>query len=235
MENIKLETVPTGLDHLHFLTKMNLQNRSLSESELKKHSAELCLLGTAMNALYQAGTCHRKCWGGGHVLETMVARVYNLACSSYSLISIGFYDESMNLVRSIGEIGNLIVMSVNSKEQIQEWINSDKKTRINKFSPAKVRKIIGDQALMDGEMYSNLCESYTHITANAKPNMHNSMKLSVCGGRIQPDGISKALEELVHIVVAIAMYVCMFFKYQDLLKEIGDQLKSITSGKVRET
>jgi len=228
MKNIKLETVPMGLDHLRFLTKMNQKNRLLSESELKKHSAELCLLGTAMNTLYQAATCHRKCWGGGHVLETMVARVYNLACSSYSLLSIGFYDESMNLVRSIGEIANLIVMSVDSEEQIQKWIKSDKKTRLKNFSPAKVRKIIGDQALMDGDMYSNLCESYTHITVNAKPNMHNSMGQSICGGRMQPDGISKSLEELVHIVVAVAMYVCIFFKYPDLLKEIKDQLKSIT-------
>lgn len=224
MENIKLETVPSELEHLRFLSEMNRQNRSLSELELEKHSSELRLLGTSMNALYQAGTCHRKCWGGGHVLETLVARIYNLACSSYSLISIGFYDESMNLVRSIGEIANIIVMSVGRKEQIQEWIHSDKKTRMKKYSPAKVRAIIGDQALMDGEVYSNLCESYTHITAGAKPNMHNEVDLSICGGRMQPDGISKALDELTNIVVPVAMYVCRYFQYPDLLEEIGNQV-----------
>lgn len=225
MENIKLETVPSELNHLRFLSEMNRQNRSLSELELEKHSAELRLLGTSMNALYQAGTCHRKCRGGGHVLEILVARIYNLTCSSYSLISIGFYDESMNLVRSIGEIANIIVMimSVGRKEQIQEWIHSDKKTRMKKYSPAKVRAIIGDQALMDGEVYSNLCESYTHITAGVKPNMHNEVDLSICGGRIQPDGISKALDELTNIVVPVAMYVCSYFQYPDLLEEIKNQ------------
>ena len=230
MDTTKLEFVPSKLEHIRLLSNMNTQNRSLSESELKKHSAELGLLGSSLNALYQAGTCHRKCLGGGHVLETLVSRVYNLSCSSYSLISIGFYDESLNLVRSIGEIGNLIVMGAMTEGNIQEWIHSDKKTRLNKFSPAKVRKLIGEHAIMDSEWYSNLCESYTHIIAKAKPNMHNENDISICGGRMQAEGISKALGQLTEIVVAIALYICRYFQYEDLLEEIGSQINGANSG-----
>ena len=96
------------------------------------------MIGTALSALYQAATCHRKCHGGSHVLEALAGRVYNLACSAYSLITQGFYDEALNLIRSIGEISNLISLSIVDKEAIAEWLSSDQKTRIKKFRPARL-------------------------------------------------------------------------------------------------
>jgi hypothetical protein len=42
-------------------------------------SAEREVLGTSLSALYQVATCHRKCFGGGHVLESLSGRIYNLA------------------------------------------------------------------------------------------------------------------------------------------------------------
>lgn len=178
--------VPRELEHLKMIAVINQKNRTISNKHLKSHESDLRVLGTSLSVLFEAATCHRKCYGGDHVLEGIAARTYNLACSAYSLISIGFYDEALNLVRSIGEISNLVALSVKDKELWKEWVNSDKKTRIKKFSPTKVRILLGGDipTLMDEDWYSELCESYAHMTPDANPNMHNELQRRVAGGLI---------------------------------------------------
>ena len=112
--------IPIGLDHVRMISLLNKRKRLESENLLKKYEKDLTIFGTSLSALYQSATCHRKCHGGGHLFERIIGRTYNLACASYSLISIGFYDEAMNLVRSIGEIANLISLSVSDKVRFQE-------------------------------------------------------------------------------------------------------------------
>jgi hypothetical protein len=45
----------------------------------------------------------------------------------------------------IGEVSNLIALSVVDKKALKEWLSSDKKTRLRKFSPSKVRKALERQ------------------------------------------------------------------------------------------
>jgi len=80
--------VPTGLAHIDMLARFNQRNRELVQGALQEHRDALELLGRALHVLYLAATCHRKCWGGGHVMEFKAGRVYNLACAAYSLICI---------------------------------------------------------------------------------------------------------------------------------------------------
>jgi hypothetical protein len=96
------------------------------------------MIGTCLNALYQGRTCYRKCQGGSHLFERMSGRAYNLACGAYYLSVIGLYDESLNLIRDLGELTNLFVLSAFDHRKFQEWIDADRKTRLNKFSPKKV-------------------------------------------------------------------------------------------------
>jgi hypothetical protein len=183
--------IPSQLAHIAMLSRINARNRIVSEDVLNEHKGYLRLLGAALNAIYQAATCHRKCWNTGHVLEMMGARIYNLACAAYSLISIGFYDEALNLTRSIGEIANLIVLSTVDKELFGEWISSSKSERINRFGPGKIRQLLKEKdalVLMDGKWYSDLCEDYTHITAGVKPNFHDVLQRCICGGVIHEAG-----------------------------------------------
>ncbi len=49
---------------------------------------------------------------GPHVFESLCARSHNLGCSAYFLAMSGYYDESASLIRSLGEIGKLISLSV---------------------------------------------------------------------------------------------------------------------------
>jgi hypothetical protein len=214
--------IPTGLPHVALIGRLNKENRDASEQLLRKRTRDLELFGESLAALYIAGTCHRKCWGGDHILEKLAARVYNLACAAYSLISIGFYDEALSLARSIGEIANLLSLSVADAAKFAEWIRSSKAERIRGFSPAKVRKLIGDRGviLMDEAWYSELCESYTHVTPSTKPNSFNEENRNVCGGLVQARGVDTATEQLTALVSMIALFYCKYFQLDDFFERI---------------
>ena len=132
--------IPEGFEHLKMLDISGAKTRNDSRPKLKKSSLDLRLLGTCLSALYQAATCYRKCHAQGHVLEALAGRAYNLTAAAYTLITLGYYDEALNLTRSISEIANLISLSVVDKQALRDWLNADKNTRLKKFSPAKVRE-----------------------------------------------------------------------------------------------
>jgi hypothetical protein len=55
---------------------------------------------------------------------------------------LGYYDEALNLVHAIGETNNIVLLSVFDKVSFAQWLKADKKTRINKFGPVKVRLLL---------------------------------------------------------------------------------------------
>lgn len=219
--------VPCGLAHIAMIGRMNAENRKASEVLLRKQENDLRVLGIALTALYEAATCHRKCRGDDHVLEALGARIYNLSCAAYSLISIGFYDEALSLVRSIGEIANLLSLSVNDKPKFLEWLRSTKATRMKEFSPAKIRELLAQSGLvlMDKEWYSDLCEGYTHVTPETKPNNFNEEKRNIVGGVVQDKGVQCAIEQLTSLVSMVALFYCRYFELDDLFDAIVSEAK----------
>jgi hypothetical protein len=188
------------------------------------------VLGTSLSALYQAATCHRKCYGGPHILEALSGRAYNLACAAYRLAVQGFYDEAMNLVRSIGEISNLIALSVVDKEALCQWLSADPDTRKKKFSPVKVREMLaqsgGFPIHADRDWYTNLCEKYTHVHPGTRPNLHNAAGQAYVGGQFQADGLKTVLDELASVLCMTAMLVCQYVKLDDLYEELVQQIRA---------
>jgi len=150
--------VPSGKEHLALIERGSTLAERMSADVAREHECDRELIGTALNALYQAATCHRKCHGGPHILEALSGRLYNLGSSAFLLANRGFYDESLNLVRSMGEISNLISMSVIDKTAIKKWIASDKKTRLKEFGPVHVRTLLQQEApellIADTDWYS---------------------------------------------------------------------------------
>ncbi len=220
MENLG---IPNGLEHLKLLVDYGAPTRNASEPNLVKHSNDLFMIGICMCALYQAGTCHRKCHGGGHVLEALAGRAYNLSAAAYHLITLGYYDEALNLIRGIGEISNLVSLSVVDKCALAEWLSSDDKTRLQKFSPAKVRAMLKERdevyMIADKDWYSNLCEKYVHASPATKPNMHNE-SIAVVGGVYQHKGLETSLNELCTIIAATSLLICKYFNFDDLFQDI---------------
>lgn len=220
--------IPNGLDYVEMLKVLSEKARQGSESKnLDRNS--LRAIGSALSALYQAGSCHRACHGGPHVLEALAGRAHNLGCAAYLLIARGFYDEALNLVRSLGEISNLILLSVVDKDAHARWLAADHATRLRDFSPAKVRQLVyrGVPGIMyaDQDWYSSFCEKFTHVTPATKPNSHNDEGRSIVGGIFQPGGLSFSQGELATVLVSVALPVCRYFNFNDLFDELVEAVR----------
>jgi hypothetical protein len=217
--------IPSGREYLNMLATLDAITGGQSEGGLDGLPAStLRMVGTALSALYQAATCHRGCHGGSHVLEALSARMYNLGSAAYVLALRGFYDEALNLTRSIGEVSNLVALSVVDKKAIVDWLSSDKRTRLRKYSPSAVRKALErldpSLVLANESWYSRFCEMYTHVTPHTKPNMHNDTGQAYAGGVYQAEGLTRALSELGTVLGGVAIIVCGYFGFDDLSDEI---------------
>ena len=224
--------IPSGLNHLKMVTSIAEHNQHLSTSKMNAINHDLNILGISLSILYQAATCHRKCFGGSHILESLAGRAYNLACSSYLLICNGFYDEALNLVRSIGEITNLVSLSVVDKSALERWINSDTRTRLRDFSPSKIRTLLEkhDPALLcaNRDWYSHFCENYTHVHAGTKPNVHNADNQAYAGGTVQDDGLKLSVAELTNITTQLAMFISKYVEMTDMFSVLCDAINHST-------
>jgi hypothetical protein len=224
--------VVTGKEHLNRILFGVRSVQEESASALHEYETHSALIGTALTALFEAATCHRGCNHGPHIFESVCARAYNLGASAYLLAASGFYDEAANLIRSLGEIANLVSLSVSDPVLFQEWLTSDSETRKKKFSPYKIRVGLeksGGVQIADEGWYARFCEGYTHITPATKPGMHNDAGRGNAGGVYQAAGLRLALDELVTVIAALAMYVCKFFKFDDLFKELSRDFREVTS------
>ena len=74
--------IPTGLEYIKMIASFGEEISRDSVPYLANHKDDLDVLGTALSIFYITATCHRKCQGGSHVLESLVARAYNLALSA---------------------------------------------------------------------------------------------------------------------------------------------------------
>jgi hypothetical protein len=222
--------VPTGLAHFALIRAGGQHALGTSEPMLQEVKPQLEFFGWALATLYEVGTCNRKCWGGPHLLEALSVRVYNLGCSAYLLMVRGFYDEAMNLVRCIAEIGNLISLFRAEEDVVSRWVAADKKSRKRDFGPAAVRRRLeGAKGVLVAteDWYAEFCEAYTHPTPSVTPNMHNATGLGHAGGVVQEEGFKKSLDETIGKVGAVAMMVAAFAQLHDYLKEMSDRLDNL--------
>lgn len=227
---IKGIEVPTGLAHFALIRVGGQHSLEMSEPFLQTMKPKLEFVGWALAALYEVGTCNRKCWGGPHLLESLSVRVYNLGVSAYLLMVRGFYDEALNLVRSIAEIGNLISLVVAEKDVVSRWASIDEKTRKREFSPYAVRMRLekaGGVLIASEDWYARFCESYTHPTPGTTPNMHNSTGLGYAGGVVQEEGLKFTLDEVMGKVGAVALMAAAFAQLHDYVTALSEKLEDL--------
>jgi hypothetical protein len=154
-------------------------------------------------------------------MEFMAGRVYNLTCAAYSLISIAYYDEALNLTRSIGEGANLVALFHLDEHAFGKSVKASRRERMKEFSPARVRTRLraeGGVLLMD-----ELCETYTHPTPTTAPDQHNEMQRAICGGIVQEDGLRESLNALLSIAAAIVLYYTKLFQFDDLSEDVANR------------
>ena len=182
--------------------------------------AAACGVAPGLSCLYQIATCHRGCHGGGHLLERLCGRAYNTGAAAYHLLMRGLYDESLSLVRNLGELSNLMLLSVVDPAAMTEWSISDKETRRKKFSPVHIRLMLekANRPFYQQKWYGDLSETYVHASPDTAPNNHSGH--SMVGGIFQKEGAEKTLEELSVMLFNIATMGCRFRGYENLVDEL---------------
>lgn len=188
--------------------------------------ADFALLGTALSVTFQISTCHNGCRGGDHILEALVGRTYNLASGAFLLITRGYYDESLCLVRSAGEISNLLMLFTH-QGKYEEWVTATTSERMRNFQPKEVRKLLKNSFTpMSSEWYSELCEKAAHVTPDTVPNLHNSDDTMYVGGIQQQEGFRHCVEQLAMIAVSIAMITSGLLSQPALHEKMLNEIKS---------
>jgi hypothetical protein len=141
--------------------------------------------------LYHFSCCHWGCHGKEHIFERLAGKCVNNLSLSYRAIEYGYYDEALSLVRSVGEIANLLNLFWRENSHIRLWLDADERTRIRKYGPAAVRKLL---EAADGLVpfnqahYQYLCETAVHPTPHSKPNAYSDLQQPILGVVFQESG-----------------------------------------------
>jgi hypothetical protein len=227
--NKQKEELPDGIANIAFIVQSGDYVRAEFFVDAEERLPWMEIIGMCLNALYQAATCHRKCRGGGHLLERLCGRAYNMTCAAYQLTSFGLYDEALTLVRGLGELTNLVALTAVDPKAGQEWINADRGKRINDFRPSAVRKrvkkISPRHLCMDDKWYAELSEAYTHITPQTQPNLHGD--IAFVGMRYEEKGCKETIVSLLRILTHLCVFICPYFELSDLSEKIGLDWSSI--------
>jgi hypothetical protein len=211
-----------GSTALRAIAKYENECERQTEKELRKmgKKAPACYEYVGRLIVYAEliGTCCYGCPGNGenaHAVWYLVARASSFGRAALRLARMGFYDEALIVVRSLGEMTNLFSLFSVVPESVDEWKNSDRKHRLDKFSPAKVRQRIeaaGQKPVITREQYAALCEVSTHPVPDLQPQKFNHKGRSITGGIVfQEAGFIVVLNELalaLLILVLLAARVC---------------------------
>jgi hypothetical protein len=95
-------------------------------------------LGTVLAEADAVGSCFWNCPGEGyeaHTVQYMVGRAASYGRAILRLARSGFYDEALSLVRSLGEIANLLMLFHLDSAAMADWKASDFQMRQNHFRP----------------------------------------------------------------------------------------------------
>lgn len=204
--------IPEGMDFLRLVWQQEDDCESQTDEALPKmgKKAPQCIheLGTVLSLLDRLASCFWECSKGDHVVEYLAGRTGSFARAALRLIRLGFYDEALVLVRSIGEISNLLVLFCQEDALFQEWKRSDHRKRINEFGPAKVRIALENKAkpvLMSQRRYALLCEKAAHVTPETKPQNYNVHGRPLAAGYFQEAGVLVAINEISEFVAWVAL------------------------------
>jgi hypothetical protein len=169
--------------------------------------------GTVLSILYRLACCYYGCLGGDHQVEWLAGKFVNQAVSVHRLVRAAQYDEALMLIRGMGEIVNLLWLFQEDRTELVAWKAADKKTRLNHFGPAAVRRRLETLSDLgppvDAERYAALCEIATHPTPNLAPGHYSGTGRPVLGAILQEVGIYFCVNELAYAIAMAAMPIAV--------------------------
>jgi hypothetical protein len=190
----------------------------------KSVPAGLDAIGTMLVFVYGLATCGWGCKGGDHQIEWLLGRVVNQTTSAHRLMRSGFYDEALVLIRGIGEIANLLWLFGKEPSAMDEWKTCDRRTRMNKYGPAGVRRLLktidADAPLIDEDRYRALCEVGAHPIPAFKPGHYSGGGPPILGMIFQAPGYAMCVNELGFALAMCATPAARLLKIDPELKQV---------------
>ena len=205
--------VPEGMEFLQLIWEMEDKLEKESDERLPDlgERAPACLreIGTMLSLLDRLASCWWTCNGGSHEIEYLCGRITSNARAALRLMRFGFYDESLSLCRSMGEIANLIFLFHFDEAAFQQWKGSSRRQRLKKFGPYRVRLRLEEKAgsapPINEERYRLLSEQSVHVHPGTKPQSYNLPGVPIAGATYQKGGFIICVNELV-----LALSVSLF-------------------------
>lgn len=197
-------TVPEGVSFLHAVLRYAYLCESQTDQYLASESPQGPIttheqLGTLISLLDRASSCWWGCREGDHAAEMLVGRCCSYGLCAFKLARSGFYDESVSLSRTVGEITNLAVLFINDPGAIQEWRTADERTRRNKYCPVEVRRTLEKKNFpvpVNQLRYGQLSAKAVHLAPTIPPQMYNAERHPKPGGYFQEAGLCFCLAEI---------------------------------------
>lgn len=183
----------------HFEQRCREETHTFLSSASGDLAAALGHFDDLFRRLYLFSCCHWGCHGKEHVFEHLAGRCVSSLASGWRLTERGYYDEALSLVRSVGEIANLLNLFWRNQREIREWLDLPERERRNRFRPAAVRNRLRELNWIvpfDDDHYGRLCEIAVHPTPKIRPNAHQDSLRPVVGAYFQPAGFRLVAWEL---------------------------------------
>ncbi len=162
---------PWLTENLESLHKHEEEIRTKSILEINanpKLKEQLVIIQESLNMIFDLIKSYRSQTDDELTIQYIGLRLFNSIVSALNLLLSGYYQVSVIIQRDILETGFLLDYFLSDKSTIQDWKTSSNKDRLQKYSPAVIRKALdrrdGFKGKQREQMYKLLCEYAAHPT-----------------------------------------------------------------------
>jgi hypothetical protein len=208
---------PTGMAFLELVATAERSHESAIAAALPTMGERLpkCVetLADVLRRLDDEATCRFECRGGSHIRESLIASVVSTAYATIRLVRGGYLDQAFALIRSAGEIANLVTLFVVQRPTFAEWMAIGEQERRRSFSPVKVRLALeaaGIPLPIDEHTYRALSGLGVHHEPGSMPQRYNPIERGMTVPAFQPTGVMAALNELAGVITVVALTMPRF-------------------------
>jgi hypothetical protein len=211
MTDDRTASLPRGDDYFETLLRLEADCEAATAEYLRgaeeKAPETWARLGTSLALLDALSSCHWGCRGGDHAVEYLLGRTVGSVRATLRLARAGLYDESLNALRTAGEIVNLLTLFQSDPALLDRWRTASPRERYQLARPTDVqRRLAGmgrEESSLNSEKY-DLLSRIAHGNTSDAPQSHNPIGLPLTAGIFQEAGLLVALNEAA-LTVALAV------------------------------
>jgi hypothetical protein len=187
-------------------------------------------LDILLSCLERAATCYGGCHGGDHRAEFLTGRTVSSGQAALLLMTSGYYDEALSIIRSLGEIANLMAMFVSDMSEFERWKTLDERTRRRDFVPVKVRLWLeqnGGTLVVDERRYGILSAYSTHASPDTLPQAHGQHGNALIGPIYQEAGFLLCLNEMARSMAFIGVFSARLIGVSDEIRHSAENVSRL--------